>query len=703
VKKKRKLIRKPAAKDDTPLAVKPFNFLGCDLEEQSNGQNWAGQCPFCESSKFFVNPEKGLYDCKVCGVEGNHVTFMTDLVKMLREEAGGAPLTELAKDRGTVKINGAVFEHKLPMKSLAAMRVAFDSREGDVLIPCISRKSTVRSIRRYRRGQMRAIAGIDLYLGGLHLLKRDTKRVWLCEGEWDALWMHTLLQKCGRKYDSAVWIPGANTLKDAWVVELSGYEVIGCYDNDEPGKRGAERLRKKGNGIISSLRFLNWPDGLPNGYDVRDHIVSGLARGDDPNKLLRDMDRLLSVATKGEAENTPEDSGEIATLAEVLSAFDRSVLMDDQMRDALKVMLAVALSNDVEGDPLWLYIVGPPGAGKTLLLSALQGSNRCKFVSTVSAHSLVSGWQASGAGDPSLIPKLKGKTLVAKDWTEILSMPGPMQEEIFSTLRGAYDGFVQKPFGNGIVREYKGCFFSVLAGVTHAIHGNGKASLGERFLKFQLDVKKEKANDVVMAAIANVGKERKIEEQLQEVTRRFLKRKVRKLPALPDSFAQRIVALVRIIAIMRAQVERDYRGDKLQYRPIPESGTRLAKQLAKLARLMAIVDGVKMPGEKQWPVIEKVAYSTAYGFHLDIVATIMENGGSAPRKILSEQTGIPLSTMLMKLEDLMLLKAVIKIDSSAANKGKGRPAALYAVTDQVAKLWKKARGETCQKRRKLRR
>jgi len=689
--------------DETPKAIKPFNFLGCHLQKPASGTNWRGTCPFCESSKLFVNEENGLFDCKVCGVEGNTITLMTELINHLLKEDNSIEMKDLAENRGKVRIENEEFSHALPMKSLRAFKATWNSETGAYLIPCISRKKTVRNIRCYSNGQMRATAGIELQLGGLHLISKNTKKIWLCEGEWDAVWMHTLLQMVGRNDEAAVWVPGANCMKDSWVIELSGYHVVCAYDNDEAGKRGAEKVDRYMSGIVSELSFLNWPDGLPNKFDLRDFIVSGLARGDKPGKLMLQLEKLTSSRSKA-GESEPEDKGtETATLQEVIAAFERNVLMDGQMRDALRVMLAVCVSNDIEGDPLWLYVVGPPGAGKTLMLSALQGSRRCRFVSTISAHSLVSGWQANGSRDPSLIPRLKGKTLVAKDWTEILSMPGPMQEEIFSTLRGAYDGFVQKPFGNGIVREYKGCYFSILAGVTNAIHGNNKASLGERFLKYQLVVKPETTNSVVMSAISNVGRERKIEEELKDVVSKFLRRKLRKLPKLPERMAERIIALVRIIAILRAQVERDFRGDKLQYRPVPEAGTRLAKQLAKLASLIAFVDGKHEVGEAQWPIIEKVAYSTAYGFHLDIISAIMEMGGSATRKQLSEETGIPISTMLMKIEDLMLLKAVVKMDGTSGPKG-GRRSTEFAVTKQVADLWKKARGEEpCKRKMKRRR
>jgi hypothetical protein len=515
--------------------------------------------------------------------------------------------------------------------------------------------------------------------------------------------MALLLQESGRDKDQVVWVPGSNCMREKWAATMSGYDIIAVYDNDTAGEKGALKAYKHCNGVVNSIKFVHWPDGLPNKFDLRDYIISNLARDVDPQKLIKDLESLVEKLPKrmeehdadvdADGEEEEDDGKPPASLEEVLATFEANMLMDDELRMALKVMLAVTCSNDMGGDPLWVYLVGPPGAGKTMLLSALQESKRCKFVSTMSPHCLVSGWQGNGAKDPSLIPRLKGKTFVAKDWTEVLSMPGPIQEEIFSTLRGAYDGFVQRPFGNGVMREYRGCFFSMLAGVTNAIHGSSKASLGERFLKFQMNAKVKGANDIVMSAIANVGKERQIEEDMQEVTKRFLKRRMVDPPNMPEHFIDRLVALVQLIAILRAQVERDWRGDKLAYRPVPEAGTRLAKQLTKLAIMLAFIEGNDEVKEAQYRIVEKMAFDTAYGFHFDIISTMMEMGGQATRKDLVEVAEVPHSTLALKLEDLLILKAVIKMDAEKKPRGGGRPAVLYKVADRVADLWLEARGE----------
>lgn len=698
--RKRRLVAK---EDDTPKVIKPYNFFNADMRAQSGSDNWVGDCPLCGAEgKFYANKENGLFDCKVCGESGNNVSFMNALMKHLGQETPQRKLKGLCRERGTVRVAGEEHQFPIPAKIMTKFGLAWDQDAGAWLIPCMARNGNVRNIRRYKFNQMRAVAGMDLYIGGLQLLNRKMKRVWLMEGEWDAIAMAMLLDMA-KINDGVVWVPGCNTLKDKWVNELSRYDVICAYDNDNAGELGQQRVYRKGANIISSLRFVNWPDTLPNKFDVRDLVIRSLEQGKEPLDVYDELMALASEKPKRwkeadddkieDKEKDDEKDLEEATLSEVMTTFDEFVLMDEQMRMCLRVMLAVTMATDITGDPLWLYVVGPPGAGKTLLLSSLQKSRRCQFVSTVSPHSLVSGWQTNGGKDPSLIPKLKGRTFVAKDWTEVLAMPGPIQEEIFSTLRGAYDGFVQKPFGNGVMREYTNCFFSILAGVTNAIHGNSKASLGERFLKFQLNVKKENKNEIVQAALLNIGREKTIEKELQYVVKRFLKKKVGEdVPLIPVMQRDRIVALVELVALLRSQVERDWRGDRLLYRPVPEAGTRLAKQLGKLAVLLAVVDGDNKVTDKQMEVVEKVAYDTAYGFHLDIISTMMEMGGEGTKSEISEAADLPHSTLALKIDDLLLLKAIHKLESKKSTAGGGRPATVFKVSDEVATMWLEARG-----------
>lgn len=676
-----------------PPIVRTMNTFGANLKE--GGRDWIGTCLFCgKEKKLFVNPEKEMWDCKVCGASGNRISLLQQVYDRTRSDATDDEYEELATHRS------------IPSKHLRDH--GFAIIDGIWLIPGRTSKGKIHDLRRYDLStkQLASTAGCESQLWGAEKLAIAPRgsRVWLCEGEWDGMAMRWMLNVLQMFEDVVVAVPGASILKKEWVPLFDGMHVMACYDADDAGKQGARRALKMLKESSASMKFLCWPETRPSGYDIRDHVTAGMeAAGAKPT--LSSLMGLMSSNLPGQVETegaageervTQETELEPIELEGVLAEFRAKIRMSAEMEQALVVALAVAVSNDMSGDPLWCYLIGPPGAGKTLLLSAFANSKRCIFRSTVTPASLVSGWKESKS-DPSLIPQLKGKTFVAKDFTEVLSMPMVAQEEVFSTLRGAYDGSVQKTFGNGITREYKDCHFSMLAGVTNAIHGHRGASLGERFLKFQLTkLEGDDADSVIASAIKSVGIEKQREEALQLVVNRFLARKMdlATLPEMSDKYAIRLTALVQLVAILRAQVDRDRYRDDVLYRPMPESGTRLAKQLAKMAICLSFVLGKSEVDDVTYSIVEKLAYDTAYGFSLDIVDALMSLGGEATRQAICEKADLPLSTVCRKMEDLGTLKAVRAWGKKITDIG-GRPSMVYKVENDVKQLWLRAKDEQC--------
>ena len=56
-----------------------------------------------------------------------------------------------------------------------------------------------------------------------------------------------------------------------------------------------------------------------------------------------------------------------------------------------------------------------------MLLQALAESENTVYQSSLGAKTLISGWKTPDDSDPSLLPRLIGKTLVLKDYTELMS------------------------------------------------------------------------------------------------------------------------------------------------------------------------------------------------------------------------------------------------------------------------------------------
>lgn len=674
---------------------------------KTRGDNWQGDCPFCgKEGHFFASPKTGLWDCKVCGAKGNPVSFLTDFAMASFQDTSRAKWRELSKKRG------------LPAGVMKKRKVSHD-QNGGWLIPVFSEQGTVRDIRRWNGKVMKSTTGCKTQLFGADRLakSRATSRVWLCEGEWDAMAMDWLLRELGSdpKDEVAVAVPGATVFKADWSPLFEHRRVVACYDADDAGERGEMLAKQRLEGVAGTMEFVRWPDAVDKGFDLRDFITAEMDRSDgDAQHVLGSLLSLvrgepkLQVAISDEMPSYRTRDGDTPppqSFKELVETFRSEVTMGADMEMALLIALAVALSNELKStDPLWVYLVGPPGCGKTLLLSSLQSSGRCVFRSTMTTHTLISGWRGEGK-DTSLIPVLKGRTFILKDFTEILTLPTVSQDEIFSTLRGAYDGNASKSFGNGILREYKKCWFSMLAGVTPAIHGSERASLGERFLKFNFrKFGKDHQERLIGNALSDIGREQEREEVLQEAVARFLDRNltVRDLPTFGAVMARRVTALVRLAAWMRAQVDRDPRTGQVRYRPEVEVGGRLVKQLGKLAMLIAYIKGDKQIGEDTYRIIERIAFDTASGFHLEVVSALMELGGQGTKTAVREACGLPGTTLDRRFEDLEILRAIEQAGRDELS-GAGRPPRLWKVSEPVAKLWKEARDNRPKRKRKKKR
>lgn len=683
-------------KRKVPAIIAAFNCHGMNLVEPVGASsNWQGDCVFCgKEARTYADPETGKWDCKVCGQSGNLITFLTRVVAHWHKKTTRDQWLKLSASR------------RIPTGILKARNLGFDGEQW--LVPAHSHSGHVHDLRRYDWEKTMSTAGCKSQLFGMeHLAKaKPGTRVWLCEGEWDALAMDWLKREMGEAMDKdvVVAVPGAATLKPEWIPFFQGKDVVAVYDADDAGESGAAKAHRMIKGA-KKLTFINWPDSRPNGYDLRD-FVTGLLGEASPQDVFDQLmalrsDKPRGMRAKEEAAVAEKESAREAidpiTFDELVQIFGQQVMVSQDFVDGLRVAAAVALSNDIPGDPLWTYIVGPPGAGKTLILSSFGGSERCLFRSTVTPHSLVSGWRGDGINDPSLIPQLKGLTLVAKDFTEILTMPTMIQEEIFSTLRGAYDGTVQKQFGNGVMREYTDCYFSILAGVTHAIHGNSRATLGERFLKFQFQpTTKEHTTELIMMAINNVGRERQVEDKLKGAMRRYLANKIPidDYPLMSPEYSERLLSLVQLIAALRAQVERDVRTQEVTHRPTQEYGTRLAKQLAKLGMAIAFTYGKKVVDAEVWRLIERVAYDTAYGFNSDIINSIMSLGNAATKREVAANAKIPHTTLSRRFDDMTLMGMIEPHPTVTRRPEKqgGNVPAVFRVTDKLAELWHKSKG-----------
>lgn len=673
--------------------AKVFSELGFESDYVSGNQA-VGMCPYCQKEKkFYLNLETGQWDCKsgACAKSGNLYSMMEEYWEKCRTNdyyMYPDVWERLGTDRG------------IGVHTLWDAGIAYDFANRRFAIPVYNAASHIVNFRFYSFGRkLMGLPEIEIQLYGFENLG-TCSQVYICEGEWDTIALNALLPE----NSVAVGVPGAAVFKDAWVQHFKGKVVTVCYDHDVDGEKGCARVVSKLEYTVSAVWTLKWPDEYPKGYDIRDFYGDGgtFAELQTWFKLVTSGGRSgQGAASKG--SSTPVDGpdtfrdtpfGEKPAFEEVLACYGKWLEMTPDYEMALRVSYAVVLSQSIPGDPLWVYLVGPPSSGKTVILQSLSDVEGCVLRSTMTVNSLVSGFRGQDGADPSLIPHLDGKTFVFKDWTEVLNMDRAARDQIYAILRGAYDGLVEKSFGNGVTRRYT-AKFSMLSGVTQAVFAERSANMGERFLFLHI----LKGNDLdmesmILRALGNVGHEAEMQEVLNTLAKRYLE------PTVPEDviaeaeasidseFTERILALCQLVAQLRGQVQRDYKDDILLYRPQIEIGARLAKQLKKLALSLALLETPIGITERVYAIVRQIAFDTCIGYNLDIVQTLYY-GGKMTHTQLIDLCGIPLTTIRRRLEDMDALGIVVK--SKGPNPaGVGASADYYDLAERTRRNWERA-------------
>ena len=685
-----------------------FEFHGLSFTKNSGGQ-MVGDCPFCgKEGHFYVDPETGKWNCfgGDCGEKGNVYTFLNKLCEG-HVEATNGEYKELAKERG------------IPAEIFQEHDWGYDKTLDRWMFPVYNLDESLANLYvRSDKGLMPTTGlGQHLYRG--HLLKdlvdiapkdRASTTVIVCEGHWDTLALENLRRKAkvtsGVGSYLIVGVPGATTFKDEWIKQVAGCTVWLMYDNDAAGQKGQDRAAKLLRAAGCNVRMIAWPSTKPDKYDLNDFVK-------EHGYSLKSWDLLVSMLREEQGStlidvNQPlvkkKFTGSMPTFDKLVKEFRKDFHLDDNMVDGLAVLLATTVGAAILSDPLWMFLVGPPGVGKTLILRAICRSDKTIYRSSITREALVSGWRPTNGQDSSLIPLLVGKTLVLKDYTEILGQSQHAQEELNSVLRGIFDGEVDRTFGNQRRVQYgldgKRCYFNIFAGVTDEVHRTRNSTLGERFLKFEYLREGHDMEKHIWAALQSDADIVEIENRLQDLVAHFLSRDIvaEKLPSCSDRNLQKIVALAQLVGQLRTQAKYHAKHE-LAFRPRAEVATRVAKQLMKLSRCLAWVYGLRAVDSRCLAVVEKVALDTAYGWNTDIVCAMVKAGKKPlDNRQISILARMSNTNCYNRLQDMVELGIVERTGEEGEDEGdepapkrKGRPVnCFYTLSERVRELWKRA-------------
>ena len=132
------------------------------------------------------------------------------------------------------------------------------------------------------------------------------------------------------------------------------------------------------------------------------------------------------------------------TIAQVEAVYAR--WLHDGDRVTTRVVHAVYVANMVlPGDPVWIFLVGGSGQGKTERLAPLSIMPHVELASTLSGEAaLLSATARKDRAEHAhggLLRRVGGKgVMVVKDFTSILEMDRTARGQVLAALREVYDG-----------------------------------------------------------------------------------------------------------------------------------------------------------------------------------------------------------------------------------------------------------------------
>lgn len=153
--------------------------------------------------------------------------------------------------------------------------------------------------------KMLATPGSSVELYGWERVRGDAPLVVVCEGELDRLVLES------RRFPAVTSTGGALTFRPAWAEALRAVpEVYVCFDADEAGRIGAERVAR----LVPHARVVTLPPEVGEGGDVTDFFVRLGMSAEAFRKLLTDAAPLPPVAATRRPPQSAEARDEIDEL-----------------------------------------------------------------------------------------------------------------------------------------------------------------------------------------------------------------------------------------------------------------------------------------------------------------------------------------------------------------------------------------------------
>ena len=685
----------PVVQKDKPAALKPYLTHGVDLNYREGDREGIADCPWCgKEQKWYVNAETGLWQCKVCGEQGNVYTFFNKLHEQSTTETD---LEELATTRGL-----------LSQESLKDWGVIRSILTGEILVPGYSPDNKLTQLYRYSKdwktGRYALLVTPETNHGlhGVPLYDPKKPEVYVCEGFWDgaALWeiLREVKEENGKLLSTSnpkisllsqvnvLAVPGANVFNPVWSKLLEGKVVTLLYDSDHTrehngkmvegaglaGMKRVAQILSRADSKPLEVRYLHWGEHgfdpqLPSGYDLRDHLKPHTTAVQRVQAFRSIQGKVQPIPSDWLSDVRASKPGSVEV--DLLPCYSWKTLVNAWRKSGLKwipgldrflaASLAAIASTESVGEQIWLRVLSPPSTGKTTICEALS-TNRKYIYPKDTFTGLTSGYQLDkeGSENMSMVLKLKNKTLIINDGDTMRSLPN--RDVVFAQLRAFYSRNLRSQYGNKMSMDHEGSNTTIILCGTEAMRFMDSSELGSRFLDVRIidEIDEDLEDEIGWTVVCRAAREShyrsdgKLETrdspEMVEAKRLtggyidYLREHALELVAkidFPPEMLKRCQGLAKFVAYMRARPSK-----KQEEKEQREVCFRLACQLVRLAQFLAVVLNKEQVDTDVMERVTAIALDTSRGRTLELVRRLarfpqgLETGAAAASPDYSEDS-----------------------------------------------------------------
>lgn len=340
--------------------------------------------------------------------------------------------------------------------------------------------------------------------------------------------------------------------------------------------------------------------------------------------------------------------------------FSKMYMVD---KSPIRVALAALIANYLEGDPVWLLLVGPPSSGKTEILKLFFELNDVFEIGSFTEASLLSGSPNREKAKDSTGGLLREMgsfgIIVDKEFTTVLSMRSEKRQECLGALRQVYDGRWTRLHGvDGGKRTFWKGKVGFLGAVTQSIdkYHEVMSSLGERFIMYRMKTDLDSSLTQGRLISSSIGSNDNRIKNLTNLTRTLIDHVCDNLfePVPPECLSERLVILGTVVAQARSPIEREGYRREIELVHDAEGSPRLIKQLIKMYQAAVLIG---CTGQESWKLVYNVGMSSMPELRRNIIE-LLHIRGVVRTPNICEFLHRPKTMVFRALEDLLYLDII---------------------------------------------